>query len=230
MLIAADGQTAVLSTCTEHIAEDGRVLERSKFWTIPHRGVVLGCRGSYSFHHVAAGLLRDISEPDLESFAYAARDALQSQEAMGVKRDCYRSMPAGLPDGTEVILVGYCEDRERCLAFALTSPHRNAGFEIEPISRDWRAPWPKDGAPVLSSYLPPDFDELDLADRVCLLAQVQVRAARWQQPWAPYGGKLLIAHVDRDGIRVERGCDLLPRARAPEVAAYCTGTIRAPRS
>lgn len=171
----------------------------SKLVTLPHTNSILGVRGLNAVLALVYGFVTQAVPSDYDSVAKALPDFLKASV------DWFKeNMPPNQPDlvigPQEIVWVGYCanQDRMRCVTYAATLDGDVSSNELEPDDSHY-APWTEEwGEPGPG----------DTPERMRFLATLQVDNAKAMHPHAPIGGRLLLAEVTKDEIRMSTLADL----------------------
>lgn len=204
VFIALDGEWALVGVDSEMKNDSGEAEEVSKMWPIPHRNAVVVCRGTWDFAIYGASVLHRIPGRDFEGFVDQALAALS--HAVEIKRQCAQRAIGGCTDPdisaglgrTELIIVGFSRARDRFVGVVFESERPEDGFSMREIQR-YQEPWDEEIIPGLYG---------DSIPRMADLALVQTRIMRRLRPDSGFGGRLLVAQLLRDGMRIGEVRDL----------------------
>lgn len=150
-------------------------------------------RGLNAVLALVYGFVMQAVPSDYDSVAKALPDFLKASI------DWFKAnIPPTQPDlvigPQEIVWVGYCanQDRMRCVSFTATAEGEASTYELDaadtqcsPWTEAWGEPFP-----------------CDTPERMRFLATVQVDNAKAMHPDAPIGGRLLLAEVTKDEIRM----------------------------
>ncbi|VTU29453.1 hypothetical protein H6CHR_03198 [Variovorax sp. PBL-H6] len=193
---------AMVIVDTEVKAQDGRYFEGSKMLTLPHANIVVAARGNtlflstlFSLLHVAQCTRCDDFEALMFSALKTTTDQLKTlEQTFAFKHSIYDN---------EVALVGYSHyyGGMHCVAY---ESRDETGFTAQEISDAYYAPWDESWGPAPTGFPTPGIARAIASEQMADLLQMH--------PDKPFGGRLLLAELTREDIKVCTGSPLTGRA------------------
>lgn len=182
--------------------------EGSKMLALPHANVIIGGRGHNVFlstllylMHTRPGAFDEIEE-NMPSLLKIATGLLKKE--MGLFVGLFSTSIYA----QEIVLVGYSERRGRMFCIAYRSADKS-GFEATEVDDAYHSPWDLSWGMPFDVYTP---------EHARFLSTVQVDNALALHPEAPFGGRLLLAELTKDELKMSSIARLTERALPPAAA------------
>lgn len=194
---------AMVCVDTEAQTETGEYIECSKMLSLPHANVVIAGRGQNAFMNVLFSLLHmspaasfDALDDAMPAALATATAYLAGMKDMQFSRSIYEQ---------EIGLVGYSREVGAMYCRVYQSKDES-GFVDHDIDQAYLSPW--DGAwgqPAFQATTP---------EHARIISTEQVANALAMHPVQPFGGRLLLAELTKDGCRISTLARVTERAQS----------------
>ncbi|VTU29701.1 hypothetical protein H6CHR_03247 [Variovorax sp. PBL-H6] len=195
-------QKAMVIVDTELKTQDGRFIEGSKMLTLPHANMLIAARGTNVFTNVLFSALHLAPFTTMDAFDKVMFDLLKqtTDHLKTVEEHFTQSIYE-----VELALVGYSHyySGMHCVAY---ESHDASGFTAQEITDAYYAPWHESWGAAPTGFPTPGIARA--------IASEQVSDLLAMHPDKPFGGRLLLAELTREDLKISSTGYLTTRAIA----------------